>query len=174
MWARPSVLKTNLLAPVSLFYERTLTRHLALQASARWLSYTARHNQWFVNAALEARFYLDGAKRLEAHPHTAGFYMSLYLKARYLRYINEIGYGFNKVGDLDEVVIRSLGFGLTLGHQWVGRRGFTGDVFIGGGTLPPALSQYEHTMRYSGVTSTNGFDYYSLDLRVGVSLGYAF
>ncbi|WP_256366002.1 hypothetical protein [Spirosoma sp. KCTC 42546] len=40
--------------------------------------------------------------------------------------------------------------------------------------MPAGLSTYQHTMRYSTVISTNGFDYHRLDLRAGVSLGYSF
>ncbi|QDK81585.1 hypothetical protein EXU85_24425 [Spirosoma sp. KCTC 42546] len=110
-WHRPNGIKTNLLAPVSLFFERALTERFALQGSIRWLSYTERHPVHFVNVALEARFYLNDAHWLAKQAHPAGLYVSPYLKARSLKYINEIGWGFNKVGDLDEVIIQSIGFG---------------------------------------------------------------
>lgn len=174
LWRHPNLVKTNLFAPVSLFYERALNRRVALQGSIRWLSYTNRHPVNFVNVALEGRFYLNNSKWLLTKEHPCGFYVSPYLKARSLRYINEIGYGFNKVGDLDEIIIKSIGFGGTVGHQWVGQKGFTGDVFLGVGAMPPGLSHYHHTFRYSTVMSTNGFDYHSMDLRAGISLGYAF
>ncbi|QMW04875.1 DUF3575 domain-containing protein [Spirosoma foliorum] len=173
-WSRPNLVKTNLFAPVSLFYERALSERFALQGSVRWLSYYERHNVNFVNVALEARFYLNDSYWLQHKDHPAGLYLSPYLKARSLTYINEIGYGFNKVGDLDEVIIKSIGFGGTIGYQWVSRNGFTVDAFLGIGAMPAGLSSYEHTMRYSTVISTNGFTFHSLDSRAGISLGYSF
>lgn len=174
LWRRPNLIKTNLLAPFSLFYERTLSQRFALQASVRWFRYSERHPVHFVNAALEARFYLNELAWLQKKAHCAGLYVSPYVKARNLTYINEIGYGFNKVGDLDEVIIKSIGYGGVVGYQWIDRKNFTIDVFFGIGSMPAGLSSYQHTMRFGSVLSTNGFDYHQLDFRAGVSLGYAF
>lgn len=173
-WNRPNLLKTNLLAPISLIYERAITHRFALQANVRWFNFGGLSQSDFVNAAVEGRFFLDGSdqRRLKSHP--TGFYIGPYLKARSLHYINEIGQGLGKETARDEVFIRSLGVGALVGHQWVGRRGFSGDLFVGGGAMPYALSQYTHTLRYSPVTSDVGYDYYALDFRIGVSLGYAF
>ncbi|WP_460670868.1 hypothetical protein [Larkinella ripae] len=174
LWRRPNGLKTNLIAPFSLFYERALTQRFALQGSIRWLRYRNPHPENFVNVAVEGRLYLDNRNWLRSKGHPAGFYVSPYLKARRLQLINEIGYGFNKVGDLDEVIIRSIGCGVTVGHQWVARRGFTGDLFVGAGALPQTLSEYRHTQRYGTVRSTSGFEFHSIDLRIGICLGWAF
>lgn len=157
-----------------MFYERALARRFTLQASARWLNYSQRQPVHFVNIALEARFYLNQTAWLQNKAHPAGLYVSPYIKARRLRYINEIGYGFNKVGNLDEVIIKSIGYGALMGYQWVRLKGLTVDGFLGGGAMPPGLSSYQHTMRLGSLTSSNGFDYHQLDVRAGVSLGYAF
>lgn len=173
LWPLPNLIKTNLLAPFSLFYERALSQRFALQASVRWLSYSERHPVHFVNAALEARFYLNEPAWLQQQVHCAGLYVSPYVKVRSLTYINEIGYGFNKAGDLDEVIIKSIGYGGGIGYQWVNPKNFTIDAFFGMGSMPAELSSYQHTMRFSHVQSTNGFDYHRLDIRAVVSIGYA-
>lgn len=173
-WNRPNLLKTNLLAPISLFYERAITHRFALQANVRWFNYGGLSKSDFINAAVEGRFYLDGPDERRIKTHPTGFYVGPYLKARSLHYINEIGQGLGQGTARDEVFIRSIGLGALVGHQWVGRRGFSGDIFVGGGAMPYALSQYEHTMHYSIVTSDAGYDYYAMDLRIGISLCYSF
>ncbi|WP_420151005.1 DUF3575 domain-containing protein [Spirosoma sp.] len=173
-WRRPNVLKTNLLAPISVFYERALSRQFAIQTSFRWWGFGGADDEHFVNATVEGRFYFDKLASIMELAHPTGFYISPYLKARSLRYVNKIGTGPGNPPALDEVKIRSIGFGLTFGYQWVFKRGLVLDAFFGGGGMPPALSHYQHTMRYSPVTSEVGYDYRSMDLRAGVNLGYAF
>ena len=58
-WGRPNVIKTNLLAPVSVFYERAITHRFALRLSARALKLLRGtfSEQSFINATVEGKFY---------------------------------------------------------------------------------------------------------------------
>ncbi len=172
-YARPNVLKTNLLAPPSLFYERALTRRFALRLSTRGLriSRGVYENQSFVNVAVEGKVYTAKPARLAAKPHPTGFFVSPYLKARSMRYIERIGYGFTDPGDLDEIQVKGVAMGLTIGYQWVSHNGFVVELFHGGGGF--LFNNIRHTMRYSTVVSEPN-DYLKIDFRTGVSLGYAF
>lgn len=173
LWSRPNLLKTNLLAPVSLFYERALTRRFAIRFSSRGLKVPkgVYEDQAFVNATIEGKIYTSRLARLAGKSHPTGFFINPYLKARSMRYIQRVGYGFNKAGDLDEIKVNSIGLGLTIGYQWVSRRGFVVEVFHGAGGFP--VQHIQHTLRYSTVIS-NVSDNLKLDLRSGVNLGYAF
>ncbi|QIP12721.1 DUF3575 domain-containing protein [Spirosoma aureum] len=175
LWSRPNVLKTNFLAPISVFYERALTPRFALRTSIRWWQFgIVSKDEQFVNATIEGKFYTAKLSRLMAKEHPSGFFINPYLKVRSLRYVNEIGAGPNKTSELDEIRVKSIGFGLTVGYMWVLKRGFVLELVHGGGFMPDALTSFQHTMRYSAVTSDSGRDYLMLDLRTGVSLGYAF
>lgn len=170
-WSRPNVLKTNLLAPVSLFYERALTPRFALRSSVRWLAFTGSNFERFVNATIEGKFYTAKLARLRAKAHLSGFFLNPYLKVRARHLTERVGINPDVYA---EERIRSLGFGLTVGYQWVFRRGFVLELFHGGGMMPPALSRYRYT-RPDGTETTDLTNaYLTMDLRSGVSLGYAF
>lgn len=173
LWSRPNLLKTNILAPVSVFYERALTRRFAIRLSSRGLKLpqSLSEDKAFINATIEGKIYTSRLARLAAQAHPTGFFINPYLKARSMQYVQRVGYGFNKIGDLDEVKVNSIGLGLTIGYQWVSRRGFVVEVFYGAGGFP--IQNIQHTLRYSTVTSDVS-DYLKLDFRSGVSLGYAF
>ena len=175
LWSRPNVVKTNLLAPISLFYERALTPRFALRTSVRWWQFgVVAKDEKFVNATIEGKIYTAKSSRLMAKEHPAGFFVNPYLKVRSLRYVNEVGTGPGNPIARDEVKVKSIGFGLTIGYMWVSKSGFVVELTHGGGIMPDALTNYRHTMRYSTVTSDSGRDYLALDFRTGVSLGYAF
>lgn len=93
LWARPNVLKTNLLAPVSLFYERALTRRFALRLSARALKLPqgVLNEQAFVNATVEGKIYTARLANLTAKAHPTGFFVNPYLKIRSLRVLDHVG-----------------------------------------------------------------------------------
>lgn len=174
LWVRPNVLKTNLLAPVSMFYERALTRRFAFRTSTRWLKLATGgvfNRQEFVKATIEGKIYTARMVNLTAKSHPTGFFVNPYVKARSMTYVERAGYGSTKVGDLDEIKVNSIGVGLTVGYQWVSRRGFVVELCHGVGGFP--VTNIRHTGRYSNVVSGPN-DYLKLDFRTGVSLGYAF
>lgn len=173
LWARPNVLKTNLLAPVSLFYERTLTRRFAIRTSARWLKAGRLlfEDEAFVNVTIEGKIYTARLENLTAKEHPTGFFVNPYLKARSLTCVDEIGQGPGNPTARDEIKVNSIGVGLTVGYQWVSRRGVVVELFHGVGGFP--VNNIRHTGRYSNIVSGPN-DYLKLDLRSGVSLGYAF
>ncbi|GAB3940951.1 hypothetical protein GCM10028805_03560 [Spirosoma harenae] len=174
-WARPNLLKTNILAPVSVFYERALSPRFALRTSARWWQFgVVAKDVKFVNATVEGKIYTAKMARLTTREHPAGFFVNPYVKVRSLRYVNEIGTGPNKPVELDEIRVKSVGFGLTIGYMWVLKHGFVIELVHGGGFMPEALTSFQHTMRYSTLTSDSGQDYLMADLRSGVSVGYTF
>ncbi len=175
LWSRPNSIKTNLLAPVSLFYERALTPRFALRTSMRWLKLANggvfKNGQEFVNLTIEGKIYTARKNQLMAKSHPTGFFVNPYLKTRSMQYVNRVNYGFTQVGDLDEIQVKSIGVGLTIGYQWVSRAGFVVEIFHGAGGF--LINNIRHTMRYGTVVSPPN-DYLKLDLRSGFSLGYAF
>lgn len=173
LWVRPNVLKTNLLAPISLFYERALTRRFALRISARALKLPRGtfNEQSTVNATLEGKIYTARLARLAEKSHPTGFFVNPYLKARSSRVLDHVGI---KPDVFEEETIKSVGLGLTVGYQWVSRRGFVVEVFHGWGAMPPALGHYRRLESDGTVTKVITNSYLTMDLRLGVSLGYAF
>lgn len=176
-WSRPHALKTNVLGPVSLYYERALTRRFALRTGGRWWRYGYEmETSEFVNVTLDAKWYLEPITRLTARPHPTGLYLSPYLKGRYRRnvIVQTSGYGGQQGAYVLEV--RSLGFGLLIGYQLLNRRGVIVDVFAGGGVFPAALDHLYKTGPNGGPAqlSRGDFQYQNIDLRTGVNLGWAF
>ncbi|MFD1140939.1 DUF3575 domain-containing protein [Larkinella insperata] len=175
LWTRPNALKTNVLAPVSIFYERALTRRLAFRTSARlWPSSLVSGGGRFFNATLEGKLYTARPSRLAANVHPAGLFINPYLKARTLRYVSRISTGVGPPPALDEKEVRSMGFGLAIGYQWVIKQRLVVEVIHGHGVLPPTLTSFRHTRRYSPLTTDTSNEYLTFDFRTGISLGYAF
>ena len=172
-WSRPNVIKTNLLAPVSIFYERAITRRFTLRLSARALKIPAGifKEQSFVNATVEGKIYTARPARLAAQPHPTGFFINPYLKVRSFRDVDHVGINPDIY---EEETIKSIGFGLTIGYQWVSSRGFVVEIFNGFGAMPPGLSRYRRMESDGTLTTTLTNDYLKMDLRAGLSLGYAF
>lgn len=172
-WRRPNVITTNLLAPVSVFHERALTRRFALRLSARALKLPKGtfNQQSFVNATLEGKIYTARSARLAAKHHPTGFFVNPYLKVRSRREVDHVDINPDVYEPED---VKSVGFGLTLGYQWVSSRGFVVELFHGFGAMPPALSRYRRTASDGTVTSRITNSYLTMDLRSGVSLGWAF
>jgi len=172
-WRRPNVIKTNLLAPVSLFYERALTRRFALRFSARALKLPAGtfNEQEFINATLEGKIYTARPARLAEKPHPAGFFLNPYLKVRSLRELDYVGLNPDV---FEEETTKSIGAGLTIGYQWVSRRGVVVEMFNGFGFMPPALGRYRRLESDGTVTTRLTSDYLKMDWRAGFGLGYAF
>lgn len=165
LWSRPNVIKTNLLAPVSVFYERAITRRFALRLSMRaFAGNLAFNNSRFLNGTIEGKIYTARLVNLTAKAHPAGFFVNPYLKARSLTYNEEIGQGPGNGTARDEIEVKSIGYALTIGYQWVSRRGFVVELFHGIGGF--AINNIRHTGPYSNVTSGPN-DYLKLDfLRV--------
>ncbi|GAB3642561.1 DUF3575 domain-containing protein [Spirosoma arcticum] len=173
LWSRPNVLKTNLLAPVSVFYERALTRRFALRLSARALKLPRGtfNEQTFINATVEGKFYTARLVNLTAKGHPTGFFVNPYLKARSLRVNDHVRINPDV---FEKETIKSVGFGVTIGYQWVSRRGFVVEIFHGFGGMPAVLSRYRRLESDGTVTTRSTNDYLKMDWRAGVSLGYAF
>ncbi|GAB3327688.1 hypothetical protein GCM10027299_28650 [Larkinella ripae] len=168
-------MKTNALAPLSLFYERALTRRFVFRTSARWWPRSlVSGGGRFYNATLEGKVYTARRSRLLTRAHPTGFFINPYLKARTLRYVSSISTGVGNVSARDEKDVRSLGFGLALGYQWLIRRRLVIEFIHGQGVLPPSLTSYRHTLRYSTLTTDTSNDYLTFDFRTGIGLGYAF
>lgn len=172
-WSRPNVLKTNLLALVSIFYERALTRRFALRLSARALKLPRGtfNEQTSVNATLEGKIYTARPVNLAARAHPTGFFLNPYLKVRSARVLDHVGI---KPDVFEEETVRSVGFGLTVGYQWMSRRGFVIELFNGFGAMPAALSRYRRQESDGTLTTRLTNDYLMMDWRAGLSLGYAF
>ena len=172
-WRRPNVLKTNLLALVSIFYERALTRRFALRLSARALKLPRGtfNEQEFMNATLEGKIYTARLARLAAKSHPTGLFVNPYLKVRSFRELDHVGINPDVY---EEETIKSVGFGLTIGYQWVSSRGFVVEIFNGFGAMPPGFSRYRRMESNGTLTTTITNDYLKMDLRAGLSLGYAF
>jgi hypothetical protein len=109
--------------------------------------------------------------RLRAQAHPSDFFVNPYLKVRSRHLTERVGLNPDVYA---EERIRSIGFGLTVGYQWVFRRGFVLALFHGAGMMPPALSRYHRTSPDGTVTTDLTNPYLTMDLRSGVALRYAF
>ncbi|GAB3891931.1 hypothetical protein GCM10028803_04240 [Larkinella knui] len=69
--------------------------------------------------------------------------------------------------------MRSVGFGLAIGYQWLIKRRVVVEVVHGRGVLPPSLTSYHPTLRYSTLTTNSSNDYLTFDFRTGINLGDA-
>lgn len=173
LWKRPNTVKTNLLAPVSLFYERALSQRFALRTSI-WAMAIPRglfNEQSFINATVEGKIYTGRADRLAQKEHPAGFFVNPYIKVRSLMVMDHVGINPDV---FEQETIRSVGAGLTLGYQWVAKSGFIIELFHGAGLMPVALTRYRRIESDGSITTKISGERLLPDIRSGVSLGYAF
>ena len=110
------MIKTNLLTPVSVVYERALTRRFAFRLSARALKLPKGtfNEQSFINATVEGKIYTAKAERLTAKPHPTGFFANPYGKIRSLWVFDHVGI---EPDVYEKETVKSIGFGLTVGYQ---------------------------------------------------------
>jgi len=77
LWVRPNTLRTNLLSPLSVFYEHAFTRRFTLRSSIRGWDFhvNAVKDTRFIHATLEAKFYISKIDRLMSKVHPSGFFL---------------------------------------------------------------------------------------------------
>ncbi|CAN5778553.1 hypothetical protein BH24BAC1_BH24BAC1_01560 [soil metagenome] len=163
---RTQVVKVNMLNPLLMglsgYYERAFAERKSFQLGvfSGWEHSEVKRGDFFRIFSLtpEMRFYLS--KQKEA---LTGFYLAPYLRYR------RVSYGEGLLGQTFQRKINEVGTGLLVGHQWVRRRGFTMDGFLGAGYYPIFRTHFNH----SNVVR-QGSTMYPIDIRLGFALGYAF
>lgn len=168
-WSRPNSIKINLVAPVSLFYERAVWQRFAFRVSLRALKGIFKEDA--ANATLEAKFYTIKSARLTQTCHPNGFFLNPYIKMRHLKVSDHVGINPDIY---EKETVRSVGFGFAVGYQWVLWRNVVLEVFQGFGAMPVALTRYRRYESDGSVTTRLTNDYYKYDVRSGLSLGFAF
>ncbi len=173
MARRPTVLKTNIVAPFSLMLEQQITARKSVQLSVQRVNLNFFGTNKYLSIISEMKFYLSKKPASERRPYPAGFYISPYLKYRNVREVIE---GPASSSPLSEVTYNMLGGGIMVGGQVIFRKGFTIDAFGGAGYYPLI-----HGRQTYGRDDGNG-PYqaeitpqdYRWDLRLGICFGYAF
>jgi len=151
-----NVLKVNTLALLagtgSVFYERQLTDYLSAELGIGFLSYKISDSK-FSGLIVTPEFRLYPRKDA-----IDGFYLS-----PYLRYQN-----YNLSFENSKGTLSAFGGGVAFGRQWIGKSGFTMDLFFGG--------HYSST----NLKTTSGTDTFDSDpfkgfkTRMGFAIGFAF
>lgn len=165
---RKHMLKTNLLSAVtksfSLSYENAVTNKLSLQAGAYYSQSKMFKATERLSITLELKKYLSRQENA-----LVGFYLAPYLKYQNLKDTEE---NFN--GDVAaKATIYTLGGGLLIGKQWIAKRGFTVDIYAGGG-LNPVVNLANLQVIDATETYTFSESDWQTDIRLGVSVGFAF
>lgn len=165
---RRHIIKTNMLSAltssVSLSYENILNSRSGIQAGAYYsrshllggierVSFTAEYRRYFSK---------------EENP-LVGMYLAPYLKYQQLVHREE---NINEQ-PTSEAFINTLGTGLLIGRQWIALKGFTVDLYAGGGYNPrvrlQSLKQLD--VNYPYVFSESRWQ---RDIRLGMVIGFAF
>jgi hypothetical protein len=164
---RRHIIKTNILSALtrsaSLSYENMLNRYSGIQAGAYYgrsnllggierLSFTAEYRRYFSR---------------EENP-LVGMYLAPYFKYQQLVHREE---NINEQ-PTSEARINTLGAGLLIGRQWIARKGFTVDLYAGGGYNPrvrlQSLKQLDDDYPYAFSEGR-----WQMDIRLGMVIGFA-
>ena len=147
------IVKTNVLGLFTLFYEHGFSQKTSLQVGLQYNPQNFPPKDLFITSiAPEFRYYL-----FKNDHFPTGIFSAIYTKYQYMDIFKE-----NKMAQ-----INALAFGLNFGYQYIFKNGIATEVFAGGGynlwkridtNFPENFPESE----------------YNYDIRVGISLGYAF
>ena len=169
VYRRPTIVKSNLLGPLSLFVERQLAARKSVQVSVQRIGFSFLGTTTkFFSLTLEMKFYLSKRPASESRPHPSGWYVSPYLKYRQVR--EEVGRIFSGTRS-SAFSHRMLGGGVIAGKQVVAQKGFTLDAFLGGGYFPVSAHRTVYVAN-NGYVNTYP-EAYRRDVRFGFCFGYA-
>jgi len=156
--AEKNVLKVNTLALIfgtgSIFFEHQISDLTSGQFGVGFLSYKFIDTK-FSGLILTPEFRIYPKKNA-----ISGFYVAPYL--RYQNFSVE-----NKV-ETSKGTLTAMGGGVALGRQWIGKSGFTMDLFFGG---------HYSSSKVKVESGTNSFDsdnFEGFRTRIGFALGFAF
>lgn len=172
-FVRPAVLKTNLGEPISLVLEVPTTNRQSLQVSAQYFGIDLFSRVRSFSMTPAYKFYLTKSAGSARRPAPKGFYLSSYLRYRWIE-----SEGYRSWGS-DAYAVRissTFGGGVVMGAQFINRWGFTLDGFLGGGYNP--LKSYQVTW-YNLYNSPNpprtpDSNWLRYDIRIGLCIGIAF
>ena len=172
VYRRPTLLKTNLLGPLSLFVEQAIAPRQSLQFSLQRIDFGLFGSTTkFFSFTPEMKFYLAKRPATEWRPRPAGWYVSPYLKYRNVREESESGFlGGGPVHS--RITYQMLGGGAVAGGQVIFRRGFTIDAFLGGGYFP--VMGYRTAYVGQNAAADASPEDFRWDIRFGFCFGYAF
>ncbi len=170
LYRRPSLVKTNLAGPFSLFVEVPTAPRQSVQISLQRINFSLFSTSRIFNVTPEYRFYLSKQLPSARRPAPKGLYVSPYLK---YRYVAEEATGFFSGSKLSTVAYSMFGGGVVAGAQFISRGGFVLDAFLGAGYFP--LIQYDVTTEQTAYRPPETHpERYQVDVRVGLCIGLAF
>jgi hypothetical protein len=153
-----NVIKINTLSLIvlcpTIFYERKLSDMASAQLGVGYLNYTFSSTKFSgVILTPEVRFYLKKNA-------IDGFYLSPYF--RYQNFSLE-------VDTTGKATYSNYGGGLNIGRQWIFKKGFVIDVFVGGHYSSGSLDIKSGTTDSFNLAKFEGFR-----TRIGFALGFSF
>ena len=169
--AQDNVIKVNILSPLvktgSFFYEHKLNDNSSLQLGLLFTSWKDGGSKVSgFGITPEYRFYLS-----ERSPAPDGFYVAPYLRYQSLK-LSDTYPSFNGTAmTTDEATLNTFGGGIVVGRQWIFKRRFSLDVFLG-----PGYNGGEVTVKSSG-SDPETFDpgpFKGFTVRTGITFGIAF
>ena len=170
--AQSNAVKINIFSPLvktgSFFYEHKISEQNSVQLGALFTRWNAGYTDITGFAITpEYRFYLSDKK-----PAMQGFYLGPFLRYQNLTLNNGLSYTEENIGIQHEAKasLNTLGGGLVAGHQFVFKRRFTLDTYLGpsynGGKLKVKAGEDSQDF------DTGAFR--GFGLRSGVTFGIAF
>jgi outer membrane autotransporter protein len=174
--SQAQTLKTNILAPVSLYYEQPITEKISVNVGASYdvlttgVSLTGGTRSGFSSYSIpvDVRFYLGDPDE----PNT-GFYLGPYIKYRHYGYTLETTSIFTTSTQKNTYSYNALGFGVMAGYQLLITDNLTADFFLGAGY--GGIGSYKYTYTdFSGKEQTENLTIPAFTSRLGACIGYRF
>lgn len=173
--AQSTVIKANIFSPLvktgSFFVEHQVGAHSSIQLGGLFTKWGG-DNTTLSGFALtpEYRLYLSANK-----PALQGFYVGPFMRYQNLTLSSlyeSLDDNGNLTTDKAEAALNTLGGGVVVGHQWLFKRRFSLDMFLG-----PSYNGGTIKVKDSGSGTTASFDagvFNGFGIRSGVTFGLAF
>ena len=147
--AKKHLFKTNLLGLFTLLYEHPISNKLSFQVGLQYNPENLPKKNLFVTSiAPEIKYYL-----IQNKMPASGLYAGIYSKYKYI----------NNVKTNETAEVQATAIGLNAGYQYIFSNGITTEIFAGGG--------YN---LWKKIKTDFPSDKYNYDVRLGISIGYAF
>lgn len=164
---RKHSLKVNVLGALnrmaSLSYENALSTNKSLQIGITYGKSRFMGDALRMSVTPEFRFYLSGLEN-----GLVGFYTAPYAKFQVINDKETTDDGNVHT----DTKYQALGGGLTIGRQWIAKKGFTVDIFGGAGYNP--IVKVVNSQSTHPTSSPSSENAWRLDVRLGLSMGLAF
>ena len=174
-FAQNNVVKINIFSPIvktgTVFFEHKLSDASSMQLGLSYTSWdiTGDTNIRGLTIIPEYRFYLS-----ESHAAPEGFYVAPFVRYRNFKFQSANSTLYDANGNpytsTSEATLSAFGAGVLVGHQWLFKKRFSLDTFIGPSYDGSSLSY--NTNNGGTVGSTGVFK--GFGVRAGLTFGLAF